>query len=98
MKHLSRVLAAFAIGAAFALIGAGEGEQPPADLVRLERAVGLKAAHARDVGPVDPEKRKLLSEAEQSDLKGEDALKAGDYSGARDYFTRAMELLSKLDE
>jgi hypothetical protein len=87
----------FAMAIAAASPGADSpGVSPPPDLVRLEREVGLKVAHARDEGPVEPEKRKLLFEAQQSEFKGEQALKAGDYDSARDYFEHADDALKKL--
>ena len=98
MRRLSQALGALGLLAAFAMLGAQPDSKPPDDLVRLERQVGLRAAHVRDSGPIDPAERELLSEAEQNDLKGEAALKAGDYPSARQYFNRAMELLGKLND
>jgi len=72
------------------------GSKPPDALVELERQVGLKVAHARGVGPVDPDKRKLLLAAERYEGKGEQALKAGDYVNAGNYFERAKDLLDQL--
>jgi hypothetical protein len=90
-----------AVAGALVLGGSGlAGEQaqigPPARLVQLEQRIGLRVAHARDEGPVEPDKRKLFLEAEQNDARGEQSLKARDYHQAEDYFTRAGRLLDRL--
>ncbi len=69
---------------------------PPGALVRLERTIGLRVAHARDAGVVDPDKRKLYLEAQEYDGKGEQALRTGDYGEARSDFLHAGQLLDTL--
>jgi hypothetical protein len=96
MNRRWRALRGLAVIAMLALAGADSGPSPPPELIKLERAVDLRVAHVRIEGPVDAPSRKLLSEAEQLDLKGEDALKAGDYAGARDLFNRANETLGRI--
>jgi hypothetical protein len=71
---------------------------PPPDLVKLEKLVSLELAHARDKGPTDPAKRKLLSDAKQLDQDGENAIKAGDYKAAEEHLLKARVLLRQLKD
>jgi len=84
-------MALLAAAAAIARAGA-----PPDDLVKLERRVSLQLAHVRDLGPTDPDKRKQLSDANQLDREGEDAIKAGDYKAASDRLNKADAILIRL--
>ena len=71
---------------------------PPAELVQLEREVSLKMAHARDLGSIQPEKMKRLSDAHAIDAQGEAALRAGDYSTAETDFLKAKVILRDFDK
>ncbi|MGH7781289.1 MAG: hypothetical protein ACREQR_15855 [Candidatus Binataceae bacterium] len=70
--------------------------KPPADLVKLEREVSLKIAHARGEGPTDPGKRRQLSDAEQLDAKAENEIGAGDFRVAEDDLVKANALATEL--
>jgi hypothetical protein len=72
------------------------GPTPLPDLVRLEREVSLKMAHARDEGFTEDAKRKTLAEAETVDTEGEKALKAGEFERAEDDFLKTKLLLHNL--
>ncbi|HXN87349.1 MAG TPA: hypothetical protein VN867_14840 [Candidatus Binataceae bacterium] len=86
-----------AIFAAAAAIAAGPAPPPP-ELVQLEREVSLKMAHARDLGSIQPEKMKRLSDAHAIDTQGEAALHAGDYATAEADFLKAKMMLSDLGD
>ncbi len=73
-----------------------EGPHPPPDLLQLEREVALKMAHAHDLGFVQPDQVKRLSDAHQIDLEGEQALKAGNYDEAERDFLKTKVLLHDL--
>jgi len=103
MKGLARwpILIAIASAVAMALITspapARSGDSgPPADLVRIERLVGLRIAHARDQD-LGSEERKSLLQAQQDDALGEQALKARDYDKAMSYFQQANGALDALE-
>lgn len=70
--------------------------KPPADLVKLEREVSLKIAHARGEGSTDPDKRHQLSGAEQLDAKAENEISAGDFRAAEDDLVKANALATEL--
>ena len=70
---------------------------PPADLVRLERLVGLRVAHARDQD-LGSEERKSLLQAQQDDALGEQALQARDYDKAMSYFQQANGALDRISK
>jgi len=70
---------------------------PPADLVRLERLVGLRVAHARDQDLGGAEERKSYLQAQQDDALGEQALEARDYDKAMSYFRQASGALDALE-
>ena len=69
---------------------------PPEDLVRLERSVSLRIAHARDEGPASMDQLKKIRDAQQADLEGESALKSGDYKSASAHFVKAGEILHEI--
>ena len=68
---------------------------PPPDLVRIERLVGLRIAHARDQD-LGSEERESLLQAQQDDALGEQALKARDYDKAMSYFQQANVALDRI--
>jgi hypothetical protein len=70
---------------------------PPADLVQLERLVGLRIAHARDED-LGPDERKSLLQAQQDDALGEQALQGRDYVKATSYFRQANGALDKISQ
>ena len=105
MRGLARLPMLLAIGpaAAMALIvssrPARSGDSgPPADLVRLERLVGLRVAHARDQDLTGAEDRKSYLQAQQDDALGEQALKACDYDKAMSYFQQASGALDRISK
>ncbi len=69
---------------------------PPPELLRLEREVSLKMAHARDEGFTEPSKLKTLFDAQAVDLEAEKALKAGEYERAETDFLKTKLLLHNL--
>ncbi len=94
------ILVAIASAIAMALIASSRPARcgdlaPPADLVRIERLVGLRIAHARDQD-LGSEERKSLLQAQQDDALGEQALKARDYDKAMSYFQQANGALDAL--
>src|ERR1700674_2386744 len=70
---------------------------PPADLVRIERLVGLRVAHVRDQDLAGSEDRKSFLKAQQDDALGEQALRARDYDKAMSYFQHANGALDALE-
>ena len=102
LARLPRLLA-IASAVAMALVAssrpARSGDSgPPADLVRLERLVGLRVAHARDQDLAGAEDRKSYLQAQQDDALGEQALKARDYDKAMSYFRQASGALDALPD
>jgi hypothetical protein len=89
------LLAGLAFGPRAAL-AADTGKHPPAELRNLEREVSLKLAHVRDEGPTDPVQRRQLHDAQQLDMKAEQAMAAGDYDTARDSLVKANVILVRL--
>ena len=72
------------------------GANPPPELLRLEREVSLKIAHARGQGFTEPSKLKALSEAQAVDAEAEQALQSGDYQRAEGDFLKTKALLHNL--
>jgi hypothetical protein len=70
----------------------------PPDLVKLEKLVGLELAHVRDIGPTEPAKRKMLSDARALDQQAEDSIKAGDFQSAEQNLLKARVLLRQLND
>jgi hypothetical protein len=95
--HWSRAIPILCFLTAVGVGGARAGDSGPSPtLVKLEREIGLRIAHARDVGPVEPDRRRMLLEAQRYDAAGEDAISAGDYKSAEDDFARARRLLERI--
>ena len=68
----------------------------PHDVRRMEKMVAIKLAHMQQLGMRDPAKRDIINQAHELDMKGEAALKAGDYVAARDNFDKANETLKNI--
>jgi hypothetical protein len=98
MRTRTRLFAALAAVATFAVIRPALAESPPPDLVEMERQVSLELAHVRDSGPTDPVQRRQLFDASQCEQKSEAAIKSGDYKSAQDELFKARELLRHLRE
>ncbi|MGO9602275.1 MAG: hypothetical protein ACLQAT_02520 [Candidatus Binataceae bacterium] len=79
-----------------AAVNAGDASQKPPALASLEREVSLKLAHVRDEGPVDPDRRDQLLQAQQLDAKAEHAIATGDYDAAQDDLVQANAILGRL--
>ena len=90
------VISGMLVASAFPPPAFGAGAGPPEALVKLERKVGLRIAHARGLGPIESDRRALVLDAERYEEKGEQAMKAGSYADAGNNFERANELLDKL--
>jgi hypothetical protein len=90
--------AIFAAIVSFALPGPAlaAGANPPPELLRLEREVSLKMAHARDEGITEPAKLKILTDAQAVDAEAEKALKTGEYERAENDFLQTKALLHNL--
>jgi len=84
---------ALSTGIGVALAG---GPHPPADLVRLEREVSLKMAHARDEGYTDAARRKTLGDAQAVDAEAEKAMANGEFERAENDFLKVKVLLHDL--
>src|SRR5579885_1683534 len=85
------------VGAAGCSRNGGGGEKgPQAELRQLERKVSLKLAHLRDQGPTDPAMRERLHQAQELDLKAEQAIAAGDYAAAEDALVKANAILGRI--
>lgn len=97
MREWLRAILLLGFVTALGVGGAEAGEPgPPPTLVKLEREIGLRIAHARDVGPVEPDRRRTLLEAQRYDAEGERALGADDYKSAEDNFLHAQRLLERI--
>jgi hypothetical protein len=97
MREWSRATLLLCFLTALGVGGARAAESGPSPaLVKLEREIGLRIAHAREVGPVEPDWRRKLLEAQQYDAAGERALGAGDYKSAEDSFLHARRLLERI--
>ena len=94
---VAATLSMLTIFAAADAIAAGLAPPPP-ELVQLEREVSLKMAHARDLGSIQPEKMKRLSDAHAIDAQGEAALHTGDYPTAETDFLKAKVMLRELEK
>ncbi|HKM98985.1 MAG TPA: hypothetical protein VJX23_00610 [Candidatus Binataceae bacterium] len=79
-----------------AVVIAGDAAQKPPALASLERVVSLKLAHVRDEGPVDPDQRAQLLQAQQLDVKAEHAIATGNYDAAQDDLVQANAILGRL--
>ncbi len=93
---MMRAIVAAMVTLALAPLACAAGSNPPAELLRLEREVSLKMAHARDEGYTEPSKMKALVDAQAVDAEAEKALKAGEYARAENGFLRAKALLRNL--
>ena len=96
MTTRTRLLAAIAALATFALNCPARAESPPPDLVEMERQVSLELAHFRDAGPTDPLQREQLFNASQLEQKSETAIKHGDYKSAQENLSKARDILRHL--
>jgi hypothetical protein len=86
----------FSAALATAIFAADSASQPSPELKELERKVSLKIAHASGEGPIDPAKRAQLHEAQQLDVKAEQAIAAGDYDSAQEDLVKANAILGQL--
>ncbi len=98
MKTRARLFAAIAALTAMVETCPAMAASPSPELVTLERQVSLQLAHVRDSGPTDPGKRKQLFDASQLELKGEAAIKSGDYKSAEDSLLKAQAILRPLSD